>query len=77
MNPNNPAAGEFPGRARLDLAATEPTMTDRERLRRLRDIVALTLAFAVVLGTTLLARSDTSRIEDARSPARSVSLGPT
>ncbi|NVO15521.1 MAG: hypothetical protein HXX10_15935 [Rhodoplanes sp.] len=52
-------------------------MTDRESLRRVRDIVALALAFAVVLGTTLLARSDASRIEDARRSAHSFALGPT
>lgn len=58
-------------------AATERVMTDRESLRRLRDLVALALAFAVVLGTTLLARSDASRIEDARASAHGAPLGPT
>lgn len=52
-------------------------MIDRERLRRVRDLVALALAFAVVLGTTLLARSDASRIEDARASAHGAPLGPT
>jgi hypothetical protein len=76
----DPGPEEILGRARSDFgdfAATESEMSDQEGPTRLRDIVALVLAFMVVLGTTLLARSDTSPIDDARRSARSVALGPT